>query len=489
MTRIAELPPGKGYPFRFYIHDPWWLNSPWLDRYDREPHDIYLPLAVGRIDASGTTETPNAVEFLTVDNSYGQMPDKVPREVIPHILAAWEHKPDRPGPLVWVYPLSEYEQMVYGKESRLAEPYFGDWFIRSAINNALPLNTVVSSDAFVQTWTSQSQLYAQSVLITPMPDAGAPLVEPLLQAVAKGIRVLLYGPLDHADDRLVQALGLKRVSPISGELTVSSTLPLDVVGEGGLPKTLLHRPAYCAGGYDAILSGHGEEGVVAWVEQTGEKRVAALWTGEGRTLGWVRGTNSNHYNGGRLLEDDAPSAYFGGDLLMRSALAAVGFSVRIQKARSAQRNPVLTLARHANGFFLSGFNRDLTTDLLIRLPVGAPILVGVDAQLQEGAARYRLPRAAHRECRVFVEQQSGEVTCTEIYPGEIGVTRRFLVKGLKEATVRFFPEPDKAANVQFLQNPIDPYFEGDFLTAKIRGGYFGDCQEVGPVNGSLMISW
>ena len=24
---------------------PWWLNSPWFDRYDRSPHDIYLPLA------------------------------------------------------------------------------------------------------------------------------------------------------------------------------------------------------------------------------------------------------------------------------------------------------------------------------------------------------------------------------------------------------------------------------------------------------------
>ncbi|MGI5878904.1 MAG: hypothetical protein ACOX7W_09880 [Christensenellales bacterium] len=28
MSRIAELPPGEGYPFRFYSHDPWWMNSP-----------------------------------------------------------------------------------------------------------------------------------------------------------------------------------------------------------------------------------------------------------------------------------------------------------------------------------------------------------------------------------------------------------------------------------------------------------------------------
>src|SRR5690606_18310268 len=32
MSRMAELPDNR-YLFRYYIHDPWWLNSPWLDRY------------------------------------------------------------------------------------------------------------------------------------------------------------------------------------------------------------------------------------------------------------------------------------------------------------------------------------------------------------------------------------------------------------------------------------------------------------------------
>lgn len=34
MSRISELPDDR-YLFRYYTHDPWWANSPWLDRYGR----------------------------------------------------------------------------------------------------------------------------------------------------------------------------------------------------------------------------------------------------------------------------------------------------------------------------------------------------------------------------------------------------------------------------------------------------------------------
>lgn len=58
MSHVAEAPGGE-FPFRFYIHDPWFRNSPWLDRYGREPWDIYLPLSIGRLGASGKIETPS----------------------------------------------------------------------------------------------------------------------------------------------------------------------------------------------------------------------------------------------------------------------------------------------------------------------------------------------------------------------------------------------------------------------------------------------
>ena len=77
MSRICELPE-RDYPFRFYVHDPWWMNSPWLDRYGHEPHDIYLPLALTRLDETGATQPPGHIQFLTVDNSLGGIPIKRP---------------------------------------------------------------------------------------------------------------------------------------------------------------------------------------------------------------------------------------------------------------------------------------------------------------------------------------------------------------------------------------------------------------------------
>ena len=144
MSHIAEIP-GDTYPFRFYTHDPWFLNSPWLDRYEREAHDIYLPMAVSRIDAKGKTHIPSAVNLLTIDDSFGEMPDIVPLEVMPKIIDCLETAPDEPGPLVWVHPFREYHDMTFKDPSRIAEVFFGDSFVSEAVNQGLPLNTVVSS--------------------------------------------------------------------------------------------------------------------------------------------------------------------------------------------------------------------------------------------------------------------------------------------------------------------------------------------------------
>ena len=54
------------------------------------------------------------------------------------------------------------------------------------------------------------------------------------------------------------------------------------------------------------------------------------------------------------------------------------------------------------------------------------MLLGLETELCDGEARQRLPRAWRRECRVFVEQPSGEVACTEQPSVEIGVARRLL---------------------------------------------------------------
>ena len=79
LARIAELPPGDLFPFRYYTHDPWWLNSPWFDRYGREPHDIYLPLATARLNAEGRRRPARDIWSSSPSTiPTGALPDQCP---------------------------------------------------------------------------------------------------------------------------------------------------------------------------------------------------------------------------------------------------------------------------------------------------------------------------------------------------------------------------------------------------------------------------
>jgi hypothetical protein len=493
MTRIAELPEGKGYPFRYYVHDPWWLNSPWLDRYGREPHDIYLPLSIGRIDAAGKIETPRSIALLTIDDSYGRTPDKCPNEVIPHILAALEDLPDRPGPLVWVYPFDEYHEMTFSVKPRLEEPFFADWFMRAAINNGLPLNTVVSSRVFLKSFAENASLYRESVLITTAPDAGSSLGRALLRFVQSGGRVLLYGPLDRSGDELLQILHLRLDPPIAGRLTIELRTNPDRLSDRAYPSALQHRESMCAGGCRAVLSeAEGDDcKVVAMVSDGKSRRVAALWRKfpqSGGSLAWVRGTNSNAFTGGHLLSPDDPQRWFQGDLLLRFALEAFGYRLSVCKQAPEQRNPVVTVARHENGFFFSGYTPNTDVDLCLKFPQGAPLLVGQETRLAGGQARYRPPRAWHRECRVFVVQGEGELSCIEQHSGEIGIQRRLFLTGLNDATLRFYPEPSRP-KVTMQPNPKEPFLEGPFLEYRTHDDALGHYLQAEHVTGSLLISW
>lgn len=495
LSRIAELPPETGFPFRYYIHDPWWLNSPWLDRYGREPHDIYLPLAVARLDGTGRAETARSVALLTVDDSYGRMPDQVPDEVTPHLLDALRSRPDAPGPLVWVYPLAEYEAMAFGQPPRLEEPFFGDWFVRAAVNNGLPLNTVISSSTFVALPAAERARLTSSVLLAPVPDGDGPLAAALLAHAERGGGLLLYGPIGRAGKKLLAALNLKIAAALDGELRLLMDSDFDELRDRPYPRRLLHRPMLCAGGYEALLANGADPftHVVARVEKGDERRVAALWRPiqgwDSGVVGWVRGTLAQSYRGGHLLSADDPTTFFAGDLLLRRLLAATGWRVAFGKREPGQPSPVLTISRHANGWYFAGYMPSTTVELRLRTPAGAPILVGIDTELRDGTACHRLPRAWRRECRVFVEQDSGEVRCREQFSGHVGIRRRLHLEGLHDAIVRFFPEPDAFERTAFLLNPAAPYLAGSFLRAQHQRDRRGDYLQVGPVSGPLLISW
>ena len=415
MTRIAELPPGRGFPFRYYVHDPWWLNSPWLDRYGRQPHDIYLPLSVGRLTAEGTMETPRSIAILTIDDSYGRMPEQCPNEVIPHILAALQHRPDRPGPFVWVYPFDEYQEMPFAAPPRLEEPFFADWFIRAAINNGFPLNTVISTGNFVRSLQKNPNLYGESILITSVPDARTPMDRALVAYLQTGGQALLYGPLDHAAEPLLKLLNLRLADPIAGPLQLQLQRSPDELTGAGYARQMQHRPIMSAGGCREVLRDSKDRAteVIAVISRDKAQRVAALarrLLPAGRTVAWVRGTNSSSYRGGHLLTPDDPQQWFQGDLLMRFALNSFGYRIAVHKTSVQQRNPVTTIARHDNGFFFSGYMPNTNVELRLRFSLGAPLFTGMDTELVDGQACYRLPRAWHYECRMFVAQREGEVS-------------------------------------------------------------------------------
>ena len=339
MTRVAELPNDQ-FPFRYYLHDPWFMNSPWYDRYDSSPCDIYLPMAISRIDGDGRIMTSNKLNILTVDNSYGDLPDACVNEPIPHFLKAEKDMPDEPAPFVWIYPMREYTTSC--NSELLREMNMGDNYISNAINDGFPLCCVVSTDNFLR---HDISVYKKCTLISPAPESEE-ILEKLRDFANKGIGVIIYATGDR----------WKKI------------------------------PDFC---------------------------------------------NLTKIN----IETEGASA-------LRRAAEGYGWCIRHEKRADDIKPPTIAISRFENAHFISVYNANTTTDTLFHTPLGAPILLGCETEIKDGFASYRFARAEHRECRVFVEQQSGVISCREQAPGNNYYRRAILIKGLKDATVRLFSEPN-----------------------------------------------
>ncbi|HYD83945.1 MAG TPA: hypothetical protein VEA63_07820, partial [Opitutus sp.] len=262
MSHIAELPATGAFPFRFYIHDPWFLNSPWLDRYCRQPHDIYLPLSVARLDREGEVQDPDSIEFLTIDDSRGRMPDQVPLEVIPHIREAWRTRPDEAGPFTWIYPFDLYHSFTFEQHARIGEPFFGDWIVRNALNDGLPLNTVMSEQNFVSLKSRDATPLANAVLVTHAPDAGSEMAEALIQHVTSGGKAILYGPLEHTDPQLRSALGVTIGDALENDLQVTlSPKARRHADDAAYATRLVHETHLSGGGLREVVQRSQDQNV------------------------------------------------------------------------------------------------------------------------------------------------------------------------------------------------------------------------------------
>ena len=186
LTRNCEIPEND-YLFRYYIHDIWWVNSPWYDRYEQSPYDIYLPMALSRIDKEGKVQSPTILSMLSIDNSFGDMPDCCANEVIPHLLKAEKNAPDEPSHIVLVYPMREY---TTNDGDLLSEMYYGDTFLQDALNSGFPLSTAVSTDNFT---CHPISVYKKSILVVPALINNQKATEKLKEFSENGGKIIFYG--------------------------------------------------------------------------------------------------------------------------------------------------------------------------------------------------------------------------------------------------------------------------------------------------------
>ncbi|MBR6765873.1 MAG: hypothetical protein IKM06_05235, partial [Clostridia bacterium] len=186
--------PENDYMFRYYLHDIWWMNSPWYDRYEENPYDIYIPMALSRIDEAGKTQSPTMMNILAIDNSFGNMPENCVNEVIPHFLKAEKNAPDEPAPLVLVYPVREY---TTDKGEMLSEMYFGDGFIQKALNSGFPIASAVSADIFKN---HSLEIYKRSVLVVPAGIRDASVLNKLKELADNNGKIIVYGSKERLDE-------------------------------------------------------------------------------------------------------------------------------------------------------------------------------------------------------------------------------------------------------------------------------------------------
>ena len=493
MSHMAHCT-SESYPFRFYIHDPWWMNSPWFDRYERQAHDIYMPLLVSRITEEGVAEPADYLNFLTADNSLGEMPDELPPEVTGHLLRARELAPDQPGPIVWVYPFAEYHEKVLGAEKHLDEIYFGDWYVRGVINQGLPVNTVVTTTNYLSALEKQPRLFAGMVLFTPVPDANSAVRKAILEHVRAGGQAMLYGPVREDDTELRALLGLKQSAPLEGDFDLALAMENHgCVCGTALPIQMHHASVFSGGALVDVFEVGNRRTELAAAHRGNERRALAVAVNLGSgTLIWLRGgvtCNENKVRGPLPAPLD-PAKFFQTEALARIAAASqLGIDLGHQREEISDRVPLATIARSRNAFVFAGYNPQ-AAQIDLRMPLGAPLFVSHLVHVENSHTVFTPQVGWLGECRLFIEQsERSRIYVREACSVMTGVRRRLQITGLKNAVVRFFPDLQYESELRFLVNGRHPYQVGNFLSPQRIESAQGVYYETEPVTGELFISY
>ncbi|TFG69965.1 MAG: hypothetical protein E4H27_06550 [Anaerolineales bacterium] len=441
LSRAVKSPQGE-YLFRYYPNDPWFWQNPWTDIFYGQAFDIYMPLATSVINSAGEITTPSTINFLTGDTEYGETDPLTGVQVAAHIRTALNDRPDDVGLITWIYPFEEYHRLASAGAAGQAEVFFGHWFVRSAINNGLPVASVGTPEAF-DILLSNRRAAPQTIAF--LPTAAVRREEDAQRLFAwleKGVPVILYGPASSLHPSVLSYLGLELEHPLEGEFVLNTA-------DGAIAGTLLHDPVGSAGGIAARFTANsGAELHYTAMSEAGERAysVSASTTG-GTQLTWIRGTNAfeTRPDGTNLALKPKPQVvrYYDASKLGYEALGRLGYSIDVRCEASnavAGQHPALMLfSRHDNAWYLSGYAAAPVGFVKLKFPDGAPVFHATFARLEGGAALYPLARTLHYECRVFVRQETGVIGCD---PGARDEHHRELtlkITGLQDATVVFLP--------------------------------------------------
>ncbi|MBQ8753738.1 MAG: hypothetical protein IJZ19_01765 [Lentisphaeria bacterium] len=497
MSHIAEMP-GDHFPFRFYIHDPWFMNSPWLDRYGRAPWDLFGPLSVSRITGAGEVQSANRISLLTVDDSWGRMPDQVPREVIPLFDEALNHAPDAPGPLVWVYPFDEYNALVRGDAPRPDIPLIEDFYLGETLQEGVPLNTVISTGNFKELLASGNSMLDHSILVIPVSACAGENWKYVKQCLDKGIRAIFYGSLNSAPQEIAELFHLRAGEPLTGEAKVRCSMAEDEYADHSIAERIIIHPQYTNGGLTEICD--VPDHVLAAVSFGTEERAVVVKRvlENGTVTGFVRtllpsgdvNTDSPRFDYSPKNEI-CPTA-----TLMRYLLAEFGWKFSNRMWESTFPVPQVTISRNDNAFYFNIFAYDTTAEMRVNTPYGAPILQEMETRIDEnGDAVWHPDRSWHKECRCFVKQkQSGVIRAMDFhqeYPYYSEHGKRYYGP-FKDAEVRFFVSRKGSGEIE-VANP-DRYYTSTPLLAAPQLPYTwektsdGECIVVKNVTGYLCFA-
>ena len=430
MSHIAELPK-HGFQMRYYIHDPWWHNSPWFDRYDRSPHDIFLPLSIARLDENCHVTKPMGLAFLSADDSFGRLPDRCPNEVTPHLLSAYNDYPDEAGLVTWIYPFDAYCKLGLhdGKMERI---FMDDWFIESSIDNGFPINSVISDANFI---SADKTKLLNTILVTPVPEADSILEDAIFEALKEGARLILYGTTQHASERMRKVIGVSLASPIEGEVKFKTALPLDTAECNGYADTLQHISVLSGGGIHEIA----EEGINVQATVSSENEERAYVT-VNENLVWIRGSFP-HDNHGSLPDKRVKSVSFVPSILLRASLSLFGYRIMFRSYDINTDIPIIHLSKCRRSLWLNSYAKDTTVQMQLTTPDGVPAFDNTDFIIENDVGTYPVSRWSHTDCCVYIKQKSkSKISIKRDEPrGHMWMDERIDITGLVDADVTIYP--------------------------------------------------